>query len=108
LRGVGRGEKAPEADRTRVMTAPVATPPPEPTAPGPGGELVARLRARAADTPPHLRAVAGVCVLILILVVLAGLAAGGEDPADDRIPAQTPPELEQPLQDLHDAVLEAP
>jgi hypothetical protein len=88
------------------MTAPVAAAPPEPAAFRPA-ELVERLRERAAGTPPHLRVVLAVCALIVLVVVIAGLAAGGgDDPENTGIPPQTPPELEQPLEDLHDAVLE--
>ena len=64
------------------------------------------LRERAAGTPPHLRVVLGVCALIVLVVVIAGLAAGGEDPGNSGIPPETPTELKQPLEDLHDAVLE--
>ncbi|HET8959468.1 serine/threonine-protein kinase [Nocardioides sp.] len=101
LREIGRVGTVPESGETRVMTAPVATAPSRPA------ELLATVRERAAGTPPHLRVVLGVCALIVLFVIIAGLAAGGgEAPADRGIPAQTPPELEQPLQDLHDAVLE--
>ena len=84
------------------MTAPVATAP-EP-APRRSAELVERLRARATSTPPHLRVVLGVCALILLVVVVAGIAAGGGQTQDTGVPPNTPPELQQPLQDLHDAV----
>ena len=46
----------------------------------------------------------GVCALILLVVVVAGIAAGGDQPQNTGVPADTPPELQQPLQDLHDAV----
>ena len=95
----------PPADATRVMTAPVATATSGPAASRPA-ELVAGLRDRAAATPPHLRVVLAVCALIALVVVIAGVAGGGEGPGDTAIPSQTPPELRQPLQDLHDAVLE--
>ncbi len=103
LREIDRADPAP--GDTRVMTAPVAAAPPEPEGSRPA-ELVEGLRKRAAGTPPHLRVVLGVCALIVLVVVIAGLAAGGDDPGNSGIPPQTPPELEQPLEDLHDAVLE--
>jgi serine/threonine protein kinase len=102
---IGRTNASPPPDATRVMTAPVATTPGEHARSRPS-ELVARLRDRAANTPPHLRVVLATCALIVVVVVIAGLAAGGGDTTDTAIPPQTPPELEQPLQDLHDAVLE--
>ncbi len=104
LREIGRADTAPAPGDTRVMTAPVAAPPP-----GPGSrpaEIVEGLRERAAGSPPHLRVVLGVCVLIVLVVVIAGLAAGGDDPGNSGIPPETPTELKQPLEDLHDAVLE--
>jgi eukaryotic-like serine/threonine-protein kinase len=106
LREFDRADTAPASGDTRVMSAPVATAPPEPGGSRPA-ELVEGLRHRAAGTPPHLRFVLAVCALIVLVVVIAGLAAGGDDdPGNSGIPAQTPPELEQPLKDLHDAVLE--
>ena len=106
LRDIDRADTAPASGDTRVMTAPVAATPPEPAASRPA-ELVDGLRERAASTPPHLRVVVAVCALIVLVVVIAGLAAGGDDdPGNSGIPPQTPPELEQPLGDLHDAVLE--
>ncbi len=106
LRQVDRVDSEPASDDTRVMTAPVAAAPSAPPASRPA-ELVGGLRERAAGTPPHLRVVLAVCALIVLVVVIAGLAAGGgDDPGNSGIPPQTPPELEQPLEDLHDAVLE--
>jgi eukaryotic-like serine/threonine-protein kinase len=106
LREIGRSGTAPvPADATKVMATPVVTPRPEPAHPR-RAEVVGRLRRRAGDTPPHLRVVAAVCALIVLLVVVAGLATQGEDPADTGIPSNTPPELQRPLEDLHDAVLE--
>jgi eukaryotic-like serine/threonine-protein kinase len=90
------------AGSTRVMTAPVPAPAP-PTTPR-TVEVLERLRERATSTPPHLRVVGAVCALILLLVIVAGLAADDPEPADGGIPPNTPAELEEPLQDLHDAV----
>lgn len=105
LREIGRGETSPAPGDTRVMTAPVvAQPPPGRTSSRPV-EAVAALRERAVDTPPHLRVVLAVCALIVLVVVIAGLAAGGEDTRDTAIPPETPAGLKQPLEDLHDAVL---
>jgi eukaryotic-like serine/threonine-protein kinase len=105
LRETDRPGAPPSRDETRVMTAPVAAPPPERAGPRPA-ELIDGLRERAGNTPPHLRVVVAVCALIVLVVVIAGLATRGDDPSDSGIPPDTPPELEQPLQDLHDAVLE--
>jgi eukaryotic-like serine/threonine-protein kinase len=99
----GAGVGPPPADATRVMTAPVATAAPEP-APRRSAELIGRLRTRAADTPPHVRVVLAVCALIVLVVVVAGIAAGGGQPQETGVPPGTPSELQQPLQDLHDAV----
>ena len=103
LRGIRRGDTTPTPGDTRVMTAPVATPPPGGSRPA---EVVEALRERAAATPPHLRVVLAVCALIVLVVVIAGLAAGGDDTGESGIPPETPPGLKQPLEDLHDAVLE--
>jgi eukaryotic-like serine/threonine-protein kinase len=102
VRETGPTSTAPSPDDTRVMTAPVAASPPESTPHGSSG--LDRLRARAVGTPPHVRVVLGVCALILLVVVVAGIAAGGNEPQDTGVPPNTPPELQQPLQDLHDAV----
>jgi eukaryotic-like serine/threonine-protein kinase len=102
VRETGPTSTAPSPDDTRVMTAPVAASPPESTPHGSSG--LDRLRARAAGTPPHVRVVLGVCALILLVVVVAGIAAGGNDPQDTGVPPNTPPELQQPLRELHDAV----
>jgi eukaryotic-like serine/threonine-protein kinase len=99
--GTADSDTAPE-DATRVMTAPVATSSPGSTPRG--SSTLGRLRTRTADTPPHMRAVLGVCALIVLVVVVAGIAAGGGEPQDTGLPPDTPPELQQPLQDLHDAV----
>jgi serine/threonine protein kinase len=99
LGDVGRPGIVAPADATRVMTAPV---PAAPTDAAPG--LVDQLRARVTDTPPHLRVVLGVCALIVLIVVVAGVAAGGDQPQETGVPPDTPTELRQPLQDLHDAV----
>jgi serine/threonine protein kinase len=55
---------------------------------------------------PHQRGVLGALAGILVLILVAGLVAGGGGGAttDDGPPDGTPPRLEQPLQDLHDAV----
>jgi serine/threonine protein kinase len=94
---------------TRVMTAPVGAAPPSGSTASRPVEVVERIRERAAGTPPHLRVVLSVCGLIVLVVVIAGLAGGGgEEPTGGGIPSDTPAELEQPLEELHDAVLEAP
>ena len=106
LRGFGRTDTSSASGDTRVMTAPVAAPPPPGRVGSRPAEVVAVLRERAADTPPHLRVVLAVCALIVLVMVIAGLAAGGGDTGESGIPPETPPGLEQPLEDLHDAVLE--
>jgi len=106
LREIERADTTPEPGDTRVMTAPVDTAPPPGRAGSRPAEAVAALRERAADTPPHLRVVLAVCALIVLVVVIAGLAAGGGDTGESGIPPETPPGLKQPLEDLHHAVLE--
>jgi len=49
-------------------------------------------------------AVAAAAAGVGLLVVLGIGMAGNEEPTQARIPAGVPPNLEQPLQDLHDAV----
>lgn len=65
-------------------------------------ELAARLTAM----PTHQRGVLAAVAALVLLVVIAAVAAGsgGSSGSDDDLPARTPPRLEQPLQDLHDAV----
>ncbi|MCW2797677.1 serine/threonine-protein kinase [Nocardioides sp.] len=53
---------------------------------------------------PHERGVIGAVGAVILLIVVAGLVAGGSPGTDDKLPDQTPPRLEQPLRDLHDAV----
>lgn len=68
--------------------------------------LTARVQpilARARAVPPHVRGVvAAVAVLVLLLVVVALSSADG---GSDDLPANTPPELREPLDDLRHAVL---
>ncbi len=60
---------------------------------------------RVVEAPEHHKGVAAAVLLIVLLIVVAALAAGGSGPsADDDLPARTPAEMRQPLQDLHDAV----
>jgi serine/threonine protein kinase len=98
----GLGDPEPDAGTTRPMTGLV-----------PGAAdgtrhrlagLVARLRERAAATTEHQRALAGVGAVLVLLLVLAGVAAGGRGGGTGEVPADTPRRLQQPLQDLHDAV----
>lgn len=68
-------------------------------------DWVAEARTAVAGVPSHLWGVIGAVVAILVLILVVGLAAGGgSGSADDGVPAGTPPRLQQPLQDLHDAV----
>ena len=60
---------------------------------------------RVSGMDPHQRGVAAaVAALVLLIVVVAIAAGGGAGGTGDELPSNTPPELEQPLQDLHDAV----
>jgi serine/threonine protein kinase len=90
-----------------TATIPTAAPPPGPSFADRAGDAFARagrdLGRRAGETPSHLRAVAAVIAAIVVLIVVVAIAANTGSPPDD-VPSQTPDELEQPLQDLHDAV----
>ncbi|GAA1478260.1 hypothetical protein GCM10009623_27060 [Nocardioides aestuarii] len=59
---------------------------------------------RARRTTEHQRALAGVGLVLLLLLVVAAIAAGGGSGGTGDIPADTPRRLQQPLQELHDAV----
>ncbi len=108
---------ATDPTRTMVMApAPAAAPAAPATAAAPVGPSVidragdalarqpGRIAARVAAMPPHQRGVAAAVAGILFLVIIAGIAADSGGSTDDELPGQTPQELEQPLQDLHDAV----
>jgi hypothetical protein len=96
-----------DAGATRPMTGLVPAPDPAPVD-GTGHRLAAvasGLRARAAATTEHQRVLAGVGAVLVLLLVLAGVAAGGRGGGGTgEVPADTPRRLQQPLQDLHDAV----
>ena len=73
----------------------------------------ARIAARLADTPPHLRGAAAAVLAIVAFVLIVALASGADDgspgsssgnPSGRAVPARTPDHLRAPLQDLHDAV----
>ena len=117
LRSPAPAPTATDPTRTMVMApaaaAPAAAPAPAPAPTEPSlidraGDALARqpgeIAARARAMPPHQRGVAAAVVGILLLVVIAGIAADSGGNPDDDLPARTPQELEQPLQDLHDAV----
>ncbi len=113
------------AGTTRVMSVQTATTPvaaggaPAAPAPAPAPAAArpipgAALLERAARTPAHLRNAAIAVAAIVLLIVVAALASSsgsddGSRPGADRpeteIPADTPPDLREPMQDLHDAVL---
>ena len=101
---------ATDPTRTMAMAPAPAAAPTGPSVIDRAGDALARqpgqLMARAAAMPSHQRGVAAAVVAILLLVIIAGIAADTGGTGDD-LPAQTPQELEQPLQDLHDAVNEA-
>ncbi|GAA2156611.1 hypothetical protein GCM10009844_45000 [Nocardioides koreensis] len=92
-----------DPDSTRLLSQPVPR-----TAPARRGERrdwVAETRTALASVPTHLWGVIGAVAAILVLILVVGLAAGGSSgPAGDGVPANTPSRLQQPLQDLHDAV----
>lgn len=108
---------APGATATLVTdrTAPTLTMGVEPAAAYPrtsvidrAGDALARqprtILARLERLEPHQRGVVGALGAILVLIVIAGVVAGGSSTSDDDLPDGTPPRLEQPLRDLHDAV----
>ena len=96
-----------DAGTTRPLTAVVpgapAAPPPPPRS-GRVRAAAATLLERARATTEHQRALAAVGALLLLLLVLAAVAARGGSTGTGDIPAETPRRLQQPLQELHDAV----
>lgn len=87
--------RAPQgADPTAVLTAPVRVTArvPGETLPDRAGAAVAhapgRLWARLRETPAHQRGVAGAVAAVLLLVLVAGLASGGDDASGEQPPAQ--------------------
>lgn len=109
---------------TRPLTAPPPLPPipaapgPRPTGPPPAWtpdadtatrvrpappERARRLVERARAVPPHVRGVAAAVAVLLALLVVVAIASG--DGASGDLPANTPPELREPLADLREAVL---
>lgn len=114
----GTETRTSDANQTRVLTA--ATPSP---AQGAGmartafidraGDALARyprtLLGRLRDLPPHQRpvlALAGAAVVLVVLIVI-GAIVSDEEPDRTPVPADTPAQLREPLQQLHDAVEEA-
>ncbi|CAI9419145.1 serine/threonine-protein kinase [Nocardioides sp. T2.26MG-1] len=115
-----RAQPAVDAATTAVLTehptAYAAAAPPTTAPPGrsprtdAAGEAIAGAvrrgldRARALE--PHERGVAAAvaCLLLLILVVAVVAGGGGGNGSRSDIPPNTPPALERPLADLHDAV----
>lgn len=61
-------------------------------------------------TGHRLQLAAGALLALIVVLVLVLALGGGDEPAppSDEIPAGVPPRLEQPLQDLHNAVNEVP
>ncbi|HEU4810693.1 MAG TPA: protein kinase, partial [Nocardioides sp.] len=131
LRTAGRAASSPAGMATRLMPAvtPTASSPRPaattsvakartvpPFIDRAGDELsrkTARIAARLAETPPHLRGAAAAVLAIVVFVLIVALASGTDDgsssgssgsPSGNAIPAQTPDHLRAPLQDLHDAV----
>ena len=101
-------------DATMVLSHPVpqAAPQTTPAAPAPTAarrDWLGEARTAAANVPHHLWGVIGAITAIVVLVVIVALASGsgsggGSGSTGDGPPAGTPQRLEQPLQDLHDAV----
>ncbi len=96
--------------RDRPTTPPPSSPPPVPPAPPladrAGESLAQHARTTArwlSARPVHQRALAGVGLALVVLLVVAGLASGGGDEQGPDVPADTPAELRGPLADLHDA-----
>lgn len=115
-----RAQPAVEAATTAVLTehptayaaaAPPATAPParSPRTDAAGEAIagaVRRVLDRARALEPHERGVAAAvaCLLLLILVVAVVAGGGGGSGSGSDLPPNTPPALERPLTDLHDAV----
>lgn len=107
------GTDGDEAGTTRPMTSPVTAPAPPPTrapeapvarADRPWTGAVSMLRERAAATTESQRVLAAVGLVLVLLLVVAAVASGGAGGGTGEVPAETPRRLQQPLQDLHDAV----
>jgi hypothetical protein len=67
----------------------------------------AQLVRRAAELDAHVRGVAASVAALVLLIVVVAIAADTDSDAagtDDGLPRETPSELREPLQDLHDAV----
>ncbi len=68
------------------------------------------LAARVGSVDAHQRGVAAAVAALLLLLIVTAVAAGldsggsGTPPDSDLIPDRTPARLQEPLQDLHDAV----
>ena len=99
------GDADHDAGTTRLLTSVVPAAAPPTRRPGPAS-YVDRARARVLALPHHTRvvvaAVAALTVLILLVAVLGSADGGSGSPRD--LPSDTPRDLRQPLQDLHDAV----
>ena len=94
----------PAPDATLVMSRSTPATERRPAAAA-GPSPLARARAAAGDVPAHLWGVIGAVAAIVVVLVVVSLAAGGGSGNGERgIPADTPAQLRQPLQDLHDAV----
>ncbi|QZY29757.1 protein kinase domain-containing protein [Nocardioides coralli] len=99
------------AGTTRPLTGLVASAPPSAPWIDRTGEAVAgaavRLRDRAVAMPDHQRALVLVGAVLVLFLVLTAVVAGGSDGGGGgtgEVPQEVPRRLEQPLQDLHDAV----
>jgi serine/threonine protein kinase len=67
----------------------------------------AELVRRAAGLDAHVRGVAASVAALVLLIVVVAIASdtdSGSTGTDDGLPRETPSELREPLQDLHDAV----
>ncbi len=68
------------------------------------GELAQRAGRRVLDLSQAQRALIGVGAAMVVLLVIAGLASGTQDPDGPAVPTDIPSELRVPLGDLHDAI----
>jgi hypothetical protein len=83
-----------DPDRTRVLTTPLA-----PTSPTPPRRFGRWLRGLS----PRVLALGGIAALA-VLATVVGLLVAADPGSPSEIPANTPTELREPLEDLHRAV----
>lgn len=96
-------EMAPPTSARRTRRMPPAPPPPPPP-PGPTTTAARGTRSAgpARRLPAHVLGVAGALLALVVLLVVIAIVA--DEPERSTIPANTPADLEEPLQQLHDAI----